>query len=80
MNERPFYTYVKCFKHRGGKNAFWTAKGTIQFLPIDGLPFDSEREYRIVGAGNSANNAIADAQKQARSIAKRVGLEYSPID
>jgi len=54
--ETPSATKLLCQKFRGGKNALWHARHPM---------------YRICGAGNTADNAIRDWQKQFRSLAKK---------
>lgn len=52
----PFYYDVNCSKVRGGKRELWNAtKPGIDWT----------------GAGNTANNAIKDLQKQINSASKR---------
>lgn len=56
----PFYHDVVCRKLRGGKKALWQA---------------SKPGCKYTGAGNTADNAIKDLQKQI----KRASNQLSPI-
>lgn len=56
---------INCTRARGGTNPFWHGR--------------HEKHPGIVGAGNSADNAIADFQKQFRSMAKRMGQKATPL-
>jgi hypothetical protein len=56
----PFYWHVTCQKVRGGKKPLWQAvKACIGFT----------------GAGNTADNAIKDLQRQIRENRRRVEKE-----
>lgn len=68
MND-PFYRRCFCVKGNGGKKPFWNAKMK------DNIPVFSS----LQGAGNTADNAIKDLQKQVREKERRLLKEENKI-
>ena len=59
MKKQPFYRNVVCVKAQGGKRSLWHAYERV------GNMIDSG----IIGAGNTADNAIRDLAVQLKAVA-----------
>jgi hypothetical protein len=64
-------TSLVCQKAKGGKNPLWHCRHISYFSDTDwrGQPLAKRSaKVRICGAGNTADNAIKDWQKQYRAV------------
>ena len=64
MTKTPGFKEISVYKARGGQKPLWNSFGKALFNKV------SSEWFRIIGAGNSADNAIKDYQAQFRRLAK----------